>query len=157
MGDEILGARIKHRRGVIDRRIDEAVIGGRVAAGGDDAGVGGVARVPLLSLLVIHGRRFMPRHAGRARRMRRYIIAPLPRHRPLLVNPLTLLCDRSQMPAGSGTVELAGDSALARVLILKGLIMKRVATALAIATVLAFGDAGGMRRRRSRRSRTAAS
>ena len=39
VGEVILGARIKHGRGVIDRRIDEAVIGGGIAAGGDHARV----------------------------------------------------------------------------------------------------------------------
>ena len=36
--DLILGGRIKHGRGVIDRRIDEAVLAFGVAAGGDQSG-----------------------------------------------------------------------------------------------------------------------
>jgi len=37
VGDEILGARVKDSRGVIDWWVDEAVVGGGIAAAGDDA------------------------------------------------------------------------------------------------------------------------
>src|SRR5262249_57956966 len=56
MGEKILGARIEHGRSVIDRRIDESVIGYRVAAAGNDLGVG------------------LPR----PRRLFRFIVHPLP-------------------------------------------------------------------------------
>jgi hypothetical protein len=38
MGDLVLGGRIKHRRGVIDGRIDEAMLAFGVAAGGHQPG-----------------------------------------------------------------------------------------------------------------------
>ena len=45
MGEKILGARIEHGRGVIDRRIDEAVVGVRVPTRGHQA----CGRAPLLA------------------------------------------------------------------------------------------------------------
>jgi general L-amino acid transport system substrate-binding protein len=62
-----------------------------------------------------------------------------------VVNPLTLQRDRSQMATGgtiasrvpAGKAELKAN--ISRYPMLKGLIMKRLATAFAIATVLAFG------------------
>jgi general L-amino acid transport system substrate-binding protein len=57
-----------------------------------------------------------------------------------LVNPLTLKRDRSQMRADGKAASCAPDCrASAHASCLKGPIMKRVATALAIAMVLAFG------------------
>jgi general L-amino acid transport system substrate-binding protein len=52
--------------------------------------------------------------------------------------PLTLQCDRPQMPPGRGAVNVSVDGA-GRPYILKGLLMKRLATALALAMVLASG------------------
>ena len=57
VGEEILGARIEHGRGVIDWRIDEAVVGGRIAAGGDDAGIWAL-RFSAFAVLIL-GHRFL--------------------------------------------------------------------------------------------------
>jgi general L-amino acid transport system substrate-binding protein len=68
------------------------------------------------------------------RRLRHYFGIVHPRQ------PLTLQCDRSQMPPRRGiAVSAPDDGALARPPILKGLIMNRLATAIALATGLAFG------------------
>jgi general L-amino acid transport system substrate-binding protein len=68
------------------------------------------------------------------RRLRHYFGIVHPRQ------PLTLQGDRSQMPTRRGrAVSAPDDGALARPPILKGLIMNRLATAIALATVLAFG------------------
>src|ERR1700728_4302912 len=53
--------------------------------------------------------------------------------------PLTLQGDRPQMPSGRGAVNLSVNGAWARPYILKGLLMKRLATALALAMALASG------------------
>jgi general L-amino acid transport system substrate-binding protein len=53
--------------------------------------------------------------------------------------PLTLQGDRPQMPSGRGAVNVSVNGAWARLYILKGLLMKRLATALALAMALASG------------------
>ncbi len=53
VGEIILGVGIKHGRGVIDRRIDEAMIGAGLAPGRDHAGVL-VARRGVVVLLAVH-------------------------------------------------------------------------------------------------------
>ena len=54
-GDEILGAGIKHRRGVVDWRVDEAVLGGGIAPGIHHAGIRMARRGAVAFAAVIHG------------------------------------------------------------------------------------------------------
>ena len=106
MGDEILGARIEHGRGVIDRRIDEAVVGGGIAPGRHHAVVGracGLCGRAFFFMPNFLGRRSAAQPVcwhcrGLADRAPMYVRAITPAS-GACVNPLTLRRDRSQMHA----------------------------------------------------------
>src|SRR4029077_3788019 len=78
---KIFGARIEHRGGVIDRRIDETVVGFRIAPGGDHAGSGPPRRRGRTAVLtgVVH--------AGVSSLPQTSPITPLPRQCPLSSTP----------------------------------------------------------------------
>src|SRR5438105_6899224 len=102
MREEILGVRVKNGRGMVDRRIDEAVIGHRIAAAGDDRGLGPPGARSLVFGFVIHA--FVLRVSGSNSLRCRSIwlfSAPFRHFRAFsaFVNPLTSYGDRSQMIA----------------------------------------------------------
>ena len=102
MRDEILRAGVKHGRGMINRRIDEAVIGERIAAADHQPGVG--SQIPafgILVRLVLHGRsRSLNRVARRGRRANACAArGSRGQHRREGRGPLTCRSDRTEMVA----------------------------------------------------------
>ena len=79
VGDEILGARVEDGRGMVDWRVDEAVVGGRIAAARDHARIWMPCRSSAVFTVLVLGHRLSLTSPG-VRCAHMPIIVPLLRH-----------------------------------------------------------------------------